>query len=89
MGSGDIENASTYTNVKRLSDELSWPFIGLYKIFVYFEAVVHETSFLPPPTCIAHRGAILVHDCWTVYDSPSDFPFVCYTPHTIGNYNIV
>ena len=45
-----------------------------YKIFVYFEAVVHESTILsfPPPTCIAHPGAILLHDYWTVYDSPSD-----------------
>jgi len=39
-----------------------------YKIFVYFEAIVHESTILsfPPPTCIAHPGAILLHDDWTV-----------------------
>jgi len=26
---------------------------------------------------------------WTVYDSPSDLPFVCNTPYNIGNNNIV
>ena len=64
---------------------------GLYKIFVYFEAVVHESTILsfPPPTCIAHLGAILLHDDWAVHDSPSDLPFVCYTPDTIGNHNIM
>jgi len=42
--------------------------VGLYKIFVYFEAVVHEPTILsfPTPTCIAHPGAILLHDDWTV-----------------------
>jgi len=57
----------------------------------YFEAVAHESTILsfPPPTCIAHPGAILLHDYWTVYDSPSDLPCVCYTPYNIGNNNIV
>jgi len=35
--------------------------------------------FTPPPTCIAHPGTLLSHDYWTVYDSPSDLTFVCYT----------
>jgi len=37
------------------------PRVGLYKRFVYFEAVVHESILLllPPPTCIAHTIAIL------------------------------
>jgi len=65
--------------------------VSLYKIFVYFEAVVHESTILSfaPPTCIAHPGAILLHDYWTVYDSPSDLAFVWYTPYNIGNNNIV
>ena len=65
--------------------------LGLYKIFVYIEAVGHEstTRSPPPPTCFAHPGALLLHDYWTVYDSPSDLPLVCYTPYTIGNNNIV
>jgi len=33
--------------------------------------------------------AILLHDYWTVYDSPADLPFVRYTPRNIGNNNIV
>jgi len=43
-------------------------YLGLHKIFVYFEAVVHESTILlfPPPICIAHPGAILLHDDWTV-----------------------
>ena len=67
------------------------PRLGLYKILVYFEAVLHKSTILsfPPPTCIAHLGAILLHDYWTVYDSPSDLPFVCYTPYKIGNNKIV
>jgi len=37
---------------------------------------VHESTIVsfPPPTCIAHPGAILSHEYWTVYDSPSDLP---------------
>ena len=64
---------------------------GLYKMFVYFEDVVHESTILSPPphTCIAHPSAILLHDYWTGYDSRSDLPLVCYTPWHIGNVNIV
>jgi len=42
--------------------------VGLYKIFVYVEAVVHESTILssPLPTCIAHPDAVLLHDYWTV-----------------------
>jgi len=55
---------------------------GLYKIFVDFEAVVHESTILssPPPTCIAHPGTIRLRNHWTVYDSPSDLLRVCYIP---------
>ena len=65
--------------------------VGLYKIFVYFEAVVHRSSILlfPPPTCIAHPGAILLHNYWTVYGFPPDLRFVSYTPYNSGNYNIL
>jgi len=65
--------------------------LGLYKIFVYFEAVLHESTIFSfsPPTYNAHPGAILLHDYWTVYDSPSDLPFVFYTPYKTGNKNIV
>ena len=43
----------------------------------------------PPPTCIAHPGAILLHDYWTVYGSPPDLRFTCYAPYNSGDYNIV
>jgi len=38
--------------------------LGHYKRLVYFEAVVHESPILSPPPsiCIAHPGAILLHD---------------------------
>ena len=64
---------------------------GLYKILFSCEAVVHESTIcsFPPPTCIAHPGAILVHDYWAVYDPPSELSFVCYAPYNIGNNNIV
>jgi len=51
---------------------------------------VHKSTPPPPPlTCNAHPDAVLLHDYWTAYDSPSDLPFVCYTPYNIGNNNIV
>ena len=48
-------------------DRLSF-ILGLYKMFVYVEAVVRESTILsfPPPTCIAHPAAILLHGYWTV-----------------------
>ena len=48
---------------------------------------MHESTIFacPTPTCVAHPGAILLHDDWTVYDSLSDLPVVCYTPYKIGN----
>ena len=44
------------------------PGFGLYKIFVYFGAIVHESTILsfPPPTCIGHTVAMLLHDYWAV-----------------------
>jgi len=65
--------------------------LNVYKIFVYLEGVAHESAILlfPPHSRIAHPGAILLHDYWTVYDSPSDLPFLCYTPYNIGNNIIV
>ena len=48
--------------------------VGLYKILFSCETVVHESTIrsFPAPTCIAHPGAILVHDYWAVNDSPSE-----------------
>jgi len=65
--------------------------LGLYKRFFPCEAAVHESTILsfPPPTCIAHPGAILLHDYWAVYDSPFELSFVYYTPYNIGTNNIV
>jgi len=65
--------------------------VGLDKIFVYFETVVHESPILsfPPPTCIAYPGTIPLHAHWTVYNSPSHLPCVCYTPYNVDNNNIV
>jgi len=43
-------------------------YIGLYKIFLYFESFVHESNLLLflPPICIAHPVAILLHNCRAV-----------------------
>ena len=64
---------------------------GLYKIVFSCETVVHESTMrsFSTPTCIAHPGAILLHDYWAVYDSPSELSFVCYAPYNIGYTNIV
>jgi len=42
-----------------------------------------------PPTCIAHRIAILAARPLRNIRPPSDLPFVCFTPYDIGNGNIV
>jgi len=67
------------------------PPFSLYKIFLYFEAFVHESiiHLVPPPTCISHTVATLMHDYWAVYEPPSDLPFVCHTSYNIGHYNTV
>jgi len=46
--------------------------MSLYKIFVYSEAVVHESIIFipPPPTCTAHTVAILLHAYCAIYDPP-------------------
>jgi len=38
---------------------------------------------------LPHPGTIRMHNYWTVYDSPCDLPFVCYTPYNISNSNII
>jgi len=45
--------------------------LALYKILFYFEAFVHESiiRLLPPPTCIAHTIAILLHIYCAIYDA--------------------
>jgi len=55
-----------------------------YKIFIYFEAVVHESLILSSPTstCIVHSGAIRLHDHLIVYDTLSDLPLYA-IHHTI------
>jgi len=67
------------------------PMVGLYNIFFYFEAFVHESIILsfPPPTCIGHTVATVMYDQWAVYEPPSDLPFVCHAPCDIGNNNIL
>ena len=57
--------------------------IGLCKIFFYVEAFVHESNILisPPPTCIGHSAAILLHDHWAVYHT-SATPFLQAIHHT-------
>ena len=53
--------------------------------------VVHESTILLflPPTCIAHPGAVLLHNYWAVYDFHSGLIFVCHTLYNIGNNNIM
>jgi len=44
------------------------PALAFTRYSFYFEAFVHESTILtcPPPTCIAHPSAILLHEDWTV-----------------------
>ena len=46
-----------------------------------------------PPPCPPALPTLVQYYCtliayWTIYDSPSDLPFICYTPYNIGNNNI-
>jgi len=67
------------------------PRFDLYKIFVHFQAVVHDSVILllPPTTCIAHTIAILVHGDCAINDSSPTPPFVSHTPYNGGRDNIV
>jgi len=58
--------------------------LSLYKIFVHFEAFMHESIIrvLPSPTCIAHNSAILLHDHCAIYDPPRP-PLAYAIHHTI------
>ena len=60
-------------------------------IFVPFESVVHKSIILvfPPTICIARTIAMALRVYRAIYDPPHDPPFVCHTPYSIGNGNIV
>ena len=57
--------------------------VGLHKIFVYVESFMHESVVLspPPPTCISHTVAILLHDYWALYRTSSN-PLLYAIHHT-------
>ena len=63
-----------------------WKQIGLYKIFVHFEAVVHDSIilFLPPPTRIAHTIAILLARLLRSKRLLPEPSLVSHTPYNIG-----
>jgi len=65
--------------------------VGLYKIFFHLFVCVQESAIrsFPPPTCIGHTVATLMHDDWAVYEPPPDLRCVCLTPYNIGDGNIV
>jgi len=46
--------------------------LGLYKIFIDFQAFMHERiiPFLPLLICVAHTIAILLHDDCAIHDPP-------------------
>jgi len=57
-------------------------------IYLHSEAFVHESiiRFLaPPPTCIDHTIAILLHVYYAIHDPPPTPPCVCHTLYSIGN----
>ena len=64
---------------------LRW--FGLYKIFFYFEAVVHESTILSPPPAHLHCPPW----CNTIarFLGSTRLPFVCYKPNNIGHDNMV
>ena len=57
--------------------------IGLYNMFVHFNAFVNEPSLivLPPPTCNARTVAIVLHDYCARY-APSPTPLLYAIHHT-------
>ena len=61
----------------------------LYKIFVHFEAFMHESIILvlPFPIGIAHNSAIVLHVYFATYDPPRPPPplRICHTLYNIGN----
>jgi len=57
--------------------------VSLYKIFVHFEASMHESIILvlPSPACTAHNSALLLRDRCAIYDT-HDHPLrMPYTIH--------
>ena len=74
LGDGAATRVGFFEKNRTPGVELLAPQLGLYKIFVYFEAVVQESTilFFAPATCTAHPGAVLLHNYGSVYDSPSD-----------------
>jgi len=58
--------------------------LGLYKIVFHCKAFAHRSLIvlLPPPTCIAHAIAILLHGYCTIYDPPPT-PFLFAVHHTL------
>ena len=58
--------------------------VSLYKTVVHFKAFMHESIILvlPPPTCIAHNSAILLHVYCAIYDLPQP-PLAYAIHHTI------
>ena len=57
---------------KKDSEAVLGVWLGLYKIFIYFKAFMHERIilFLPLPICIAHTIAIRLHDDCAIHDPP-------------------
>ena len=57
--------------------------VGLYKIFVYFGAFVHESIIrVSPPHCIAHTIATLLHGHCAMCDPPPLTPLLYVIHHT-------
>jgi len=88
---------------KKIADDVSELFelgfkhsalqLSRYKILFHFKASMWESIILvlPPLSCNAYPRAILLHAFCAIY-APQPTPpppFVCHTPYTIGNCNIV
>jgi len=67
-------------------------YLSLYKRFVYFEAIVHEStirSLTPAAHLYCPPWCNTIPQLLDSIRLPSDLPLVCYTPYNIDNGNIV
>jgi len=65
--------------------------LRLYKILCRFKVLLWESILLllPPTTYKAYQVAILLHAHFAIYAPLTEPAFVCHTPYTIGDGNIV
>ena len=66
----------------RAACDQSWGLGSLY-------CVSQSSCYAPPPTCKGHPISKRMHGHCAIYASPPTPPFLCHTPYTIGDGNIL